>query len=199
MKKKIGIVILAALALAVTAAFGQAKTEKKIVKRVVTEKMTHAPSGPCVSGLTDEQRKKADALELETEKAALPLRARIEVLDAELRQLMLADKPDAAAVERKIEEIGGLKTQIEKKRAMRQIAVRGLLTPEQRVDFDRKTLGRGHGMGLGPMGPEGRDFLTHRGGEGPLKQLRLQRHFPGCQEGPCGEPEEEVEVEIETK
>ena len=199
MKKKIGITILLALALAVTAAFGQAKTEKKIVKRVKTEKTAHAQKGSCVPGLTDEQRKKLDALELETEKAVLPVRARIDVLDAELKQMMLAENPDKAAVERKIDEIGGLKTQIEKKRAMHQIAVRGLLTPEQRVDFDRKALGRGHGMGFGPMGPEGRDFPMHRGGEGPLKQLRLQRHFPGCQEGPCGEPDEEVEMEIETK
>lgn len=199
MKKKIGIAILLALALAVTAAFGQAKTEKKIVKRVKTEKMAHARKGSCVPGLTDEQRKKMDALELETDKAVLPVRAKLDVLDAELKQMMLAENPDKAAVERKIDEIGGLKTQIEKKRAMHQIAVRGLLTPEQRVDFDRKRLGRGRGMGFGPMGPEGRDFLMHRGGEGPMRQFRMQKHFMGFPDGPCGEPEEDVEVEIETK
>jgi Spy/CpxP family protein refolding chaperone len=199
MKNRILTITLLAVAVAAASAFGQAKTEKKIVKHVTAEKAAPAPKGPCGLDLTDEQRKKIDAMDLETEKALLPLRGQIEVRNAELKQLMLADKPDAAAVEKKIDEIGGLKMQIEKKRVLQQLAVRGLLTPEQRVDFDRKMLSRRHGMGCGPMGPEGRDFLMQRGGEGPMKRMMMKKHVMDCPEGSCGEPDEEVEIEIETK
>jgi Spy/CpxP family protein refolding chaperone len=199
MKKRIFIIAFLALATAATSAFSQAKTEKKIIKHVTDSKAAPAPQRPCGLDLTDEQRKKVDAMDLETEKALLPLRGQIDVRNAELKQLMLADKPDAAAVEKKIDEIGALRTQIEKKRVLQQLAVRGLLTPEQRVDFDRNLLSRRHGMGFGLTEPEGRDFLMHRGGEGPMKRMLMQKRFPGCPEGPCGEPGEEVEIEIETK
>ncbi|MBN2202377.1 periplasmic heavy metal sensor [bacterium] len=199
MKNRILSTALLALAVAATSAFGQAGMEKKVVKRVTAGKGLHAQKAPCLLDLTEDQRTKIDAMKLEADKAVLPLQAQIEIKSAELKQLMLADKPAAAAIEKKIDEIGGLKTQIQKKRTLHQVAVRGLLTPDQRVDFDRKTLGRRHGMGFGPMGSEGRDMLMRRGGEGPMKRMMLQRHVMDCPEGPCGEPDGEVEIEIETK
>jgi Spy/CpxP family protein refolding chaperone len=201
MKKLIGITALLALALAAAAAFGQAKTEKKIVKRVTVGEAAPCEKGPCGLKLTEEQRKKIDALETETEKALLSVRAQIGVKDAELKQLMLADKADQAAVEKKVEEIGALRTEMEKKRVLQRIAVRGLLTPEQRVDFDRQELRRGHGPGFGPMGPEGPGFPEPPAGERHPGRMFMRRHMSGVPDAPPAPPAapSEEEIEIETR
>jgi len=200
MKKLIGITALLALTFAAAAVFGQAKTEKKIVKRVTIGEAAPCEKGPCGLKLTEEQQKKMDVLEMETEKALLSVRAQIGVKDAELKQLMLADKADPTAVEKKVEEIGALRTQMEKKRVLQRIAVRGLLTPEQRVDFDRQTLRHGHGPGFGPMGPEGPGFPESPAGDGHPGRMFMRRHMGGVPDAPPAPaaPSEE-EIEIETR
>ncbi len=56
-------------------------------------------------GLSEEQQKKAEALNLEIEKALVPLKAQMDVKAAELKVLAVADNPDKAAIDKKIEEI----------------------------------------------------------------------------------------------
>jgi Spy/CpxP family protein refolding chaperone len=198
MKTKPVFSVFMIMAVVATAAFGQAKTEKKIIKHITSGEEAAAPKGSCGFELTDDQQKKIDAMDMETEKALLSVRAQIEVKNAEMKQLMLADKTDPVAVEKKIEEIGALKTQIEKKRILQQIAVRGLLTPEQRIGFDMKILRQGHGMGCAFMGPEGPGFREHSAGEGPHKRIFMQRHMiggPDAPPPPCVPSEEEIEIE----
>ena len=101
---------------------------------------------PGLPGLTEEQQKKVQALDLETEKALLPLKAQMDVKAAELKGLALAENPDKGAIDKKIEEIGLLRTQIMKKKIMNKLAVRALLTPDQRVQFDKMALRGGCGL-----------------------------------------------------
>ncbi len=105
-------------------------------------KMDH-PKGECPHSqcaslqLTEEQQKKIDELKLALDKELLPLKADLKVKKAELEKLLLAEKPSKTTVEKKIDEIGALRIQIHKALVNHRLAVRELLTPEQRVKFDR--------------------------------------------------------------
>jgi Spy/CpxP family protein refolding chaperone len=174
----------AALMFAASAAFGQKKIEKTII-------MKH--DVPTCAGLTDEQQKKIDALDLETEKVLLPMKAQIEVKAAELKGLALAENPDKGAIDKKIEEIGVLRTQIMKKKILNKLAVRALLTPDQRVEFDRNVLRGGRGLmecGEEVPGPGMEKFMMMKGmrhsGRG------MMRH-PGFERNEEKECEKEVE------
>jgi Spy/CpxP family protein refolding chaperone len=162
------LILLTALAVAffVPSSFSQKKIEK-IVK--------HKHIG--MSGLTEDQQKKAESLDLEMEKAVLPLEAQMEVRQAELKGLAIADNPDKGAIDKKIEEIGALRTQIMKKRIQNKLAVRALLTPEQRIDFDQNILRKDRGFmeccGNGP-GDKNIMIMKHlqRGGREMAPALR---------------------------
>lgn len=87
--------------------------------------------------LTEEQQKKIDALKTSLHKALLPLRADLKVKKAELEKLLIAEKPSTTAIDKKIEEIGALRTQIQKALVHHRLQVREILTPEQRIKFDQ--------------------------------------------------------------
>jgi len=81
----------------------------------------------------------------------------------ELQGIMMQDTPDAAAAQRLVEKMGALRTEQQVRRLQTRLAIRELLTPEQR---DRLPL-----PGDGPRG---------RGGRGP----RGGHHGPdGCPRG----------------
>jgi Spy/CpxP family protein refolding chaperone len=90
--------------------------------------------------LTEDQQKQIDKSKLEMEKAILPLETQLEVKEAELKSLLIADNPNTAAINAKLDEIGAARTQIQKKRVAHELDVRKLLTPEQRIDFDKRVL-----------------------------------------------------------
>jgi Spy/CpxP family protein refolding chaperone len=133
--KRIHLIIWAvALTAAASMAFGQGAGMKQAAKGCP------GPGCPGMPGLSEDQQKKVEALDLEIEKVLLPLKAQMDVKAAELRVLAVAENPDKAAIDKKIEEIGALRTQIMKKKVMNGLAVRALLTPDQRVGFDQKAL-----------------------------------------------------------
>lgn len=104
--------------------------------------------------LTEEQQAKIEELKTNLEKAILPMKTKLGVKQAELQELLVAENPNKAAIDKKIDEISGLRTQMQKKHINHRLEVRALLTPEQRVKFDHQCL-RGHknsghcGMGKG--------------------------------------------------
>jgi Spy/CpxP family protein refolding chaperone len=169
--KKIHLIILAVtLTAAASIAFGQGAG------------MKHPSKGcPGMAGLSEDQQKKVEALNLEVEKAMLPLKAQMDVKTAELKVLAVAENPDKAAIDKKIEEIGALRTQMMKKKVLNGLAVRALLTPEQRVGFDQKALrecfgpmdcreqGAGqemrHERMSGRMRHDGGEMMRHQGQE----------------------------------
>jgi len=134
-----------------------------------------------IPGLTEDQKKQIEKLKLDLDKAVMPLENQIEVKGAELKGLLIADNPNLGAVNAKLDEIGAVRLQMQKKRVAHELDVRKLLTPEQRVQFDRRVLrgldrmegARGRGLGMrgmgGPgagMGNEVRTMIRKRLGEG---------------------------------
>jgi Spy/CpxP family protein refolding chaperone len=123
-------------------------------------------------GLTQEQTKKMDDLRIAHMKEVTPLKRQIDEKKARINTLTVAEKPDMAAINQAIDELGAIKMQLLKKKAQFHQDIRALLTPEQKVLFDAKAdifkkgccgggMGKdapgcmhgGMGMGPGPNGP----------------------------------------------
>jgi Spy/CpxP family protein refolding chaperone len=114
--------------------------------------------------LTEQQQEKIQALRLETAKKAAQIQADLKVARLELRSAMAKDVPSASEVKAKVEAVNRARGEMLENRVNTQLAVRKLLTPQQRDKM--KTLRR--------QGPAGR-----RGGwEG--------RRGPGPWPGPRG-------------
>lgn len=104
--------------------------------------------------LTDEQQEKIDALHLDLDKKLVPLKSELGIKQAELDALMVQENPSEKAVNGKIKEIGDLKTKMHTLMSGMVLKVRLVLTPEQRIQFDKRHMfmgGKMHGCG-----PEGR-------------------------------------------
>jgi len=192
MKRASFNLLLAALFIAATAVSAQTIEKKIVIKE-----------GPamhqcCSESLTEEQQKKIQELQTALEKQLQPVKADLDIKQAELKKLLIADKPDAGAVNKKIDEIGALKLQMEKLHVQTQLKTRELLTPEQRLGFDKC------GGGCGKCGGacEGMGMRPGRGmGRGERMMLR---HECGSMGAPCETPctggeEKEVEVKVEKK
>lgn len=81
--------------------------------------------------LSKDQSKKFNSLELDFEKGMVDLSSGIRTKQLELRELWAADSPDADKINSKIEEIGKLRTEIEKKKTNHLLEVKKILTEEQ--------------------------------------------------------------------
>lgn len=109
--------------------------------------------------LTAEQLAQLDQLTSGHQTSTSAVQSSLQAKQTELRDLIRATTPDQAAINAKIDEISTLQAQLQKENAGYQIAVRGLLTPEQQAALDAARPpapaglgpgGRGHGRG--PMG-----------------------------------------------
>jgi Spy/CpxP family protein refolding chaperone len=107
-----------------------------------------------IPGLTNEQKSKIEGLKVPHMQTMNAYRAELEKLHAELRILEIADNPDLNKLNAKIDEISAVQNKIEKERAKHHLAVRALLTPEQRVAFD-----------MHQSESEGREQIKHCKGE----------------------------------
>lgn len=107
--------------------------------------------------LTDEQKDQIKALHTAGQKEMIQSTNKIGELEAKLRTLQTADKPDMKKINSTIDEISVIKTDMAKKRAAHQQAIRSLLTEEQRVVFDSRPHGKMGGHRDGP-GQQGRRF-----------------------------------------
>jgi len=81
--------------------------------------------------LSKEQEKKLQSLELNFEKEITKLSSEIRTKQLELRELWISDTPDESKINAKIEEIGKLRTEIDKKRTGHLLEVKKVLTEEQ--------------------------------------------------------------------
>lgn len=86
--------------------------------------------------LTDEQRSKLAKLKLDHMKVKAPLKAKIKSLKVDLAMLVIADKPDVNAINKKIDELTKLKNEKMKQKYEYIAAKRKVLTPDQQVLFD---------------------------------------------------------------
>lgn len=107
--------------------------------------------------LTTEQKEKIAVMRIDHQKGTIDLRADLQKKRLDLRTLMMATSPNEKKINAVIEEMGALKTQLQKQRVSHLLKVRELLTPEQRASW------KARGFGL-----DGRHGKHHpRRGQGP--------------------------------
>ena len=126
------------------------------------EQMQRGPHGPKrqgpppIPGLTEEQKDQMKSIHVATEKAILPVKNEIGEKEARLRTLVTADTYDERAVNKLLEEIGDLKTEVEKAKVASIQKVKEVLNDEQLLVFykhmEKKGRGNGPGAGKGPRG-----------------------------------------------
>jgi Spy/CpxP family protein refolding chaperone len=135
-----------------------------------------AQRGPGMMGmlnLTDEQRTKVEDLMTQHQREAIPVHAQLQKLQADLKLEITADKYDAGKVKGILSEVSKLTSDMASKRIAHQRAIRDLLTPEQRKQFDRHIL----------AGPQGGQFRRGgfggpmHGGRGQMGGMRQRREF----------------------
>ncbi len=112
-------------------------------------------------GITPEQASKIRQQELNFRKVQIRNRAELEVKWIELTELLAADKPDRAVIDKKLREISDTRFASEKSRIDHRLAMQEALTPEQREklkqmfsEFRRPFAERGP-SGYGPGGRQG--------------------------------------------
>jgi Spy/CpxP family protein refolding chaperone len=145
--------------------------------------------------LTDQQKKDMQKLRIDMEKKNTPLESQIRLARLEIQQLMLADSPDRAKIEKQMKEVSDVELKIKLNRLDHAFAVKGILTPEQQKIWRENRGGFGRFGGVG--------------GPGEQRRIRIYRNSPmwgeldteGTPEGtfdmPIGEPiEVETQVEV---
>ncbi len=96
--------------------------------------------------LTDAQKEQVNTLKVAHQKKMLALKNQLAEKQARLNTLETADNADMKAINTTIDEIGAIKTDMNKERSSHKQAVRKLLTDEQRLAFDTR----------GPKGQNGK-------------------------------------------
>jgi Spy/CpxP family protein refolding chaperone len=120
-----------------------------------------------IPDLTADQMKKIQKMRLDFQKEMLPLKTKIKAAKLDL-QSMIMEEADQKAIDQKIEEIGKMKIELQKKRIAHWRAMRNLLTDEQKAVFDLHKFGHRDKRcdERGPhFGEEGRKHPMHRGQE----------------------------------
>jgi Spy/CpxP family protein refolding chaperone len=116
-------------------------------------------------GLTDDQTKRLRELRLQAQKSAIRSRADLETKQLELQELLNAQTPDRAAIDRTIREIGEQHATQMKADIDMRLGLQSVLTPDQRKKmndlrerhFNERVPGPGGpGARGGPGRPESR-------------------------------------------
>jgi Spy/CpxP family protein refolding chaperone len=93
-----------------------------------------------IPDLTGEQQAQIKAVKLELEKAVIPLKGDVKVLDAEFKKLLASGGASERDIDVKIDEISALRVKMQKLQVKHHLAIRSLLTEAQRIAFDRRIL-----------------------------------------------------------
>jgi Spy/CpxP family protein refolding chaperone len=157
----LSVVILAFLFLATGLVFSQMTGKEK-------------PSKPEL-GLTPEQKEKIKSMVFEGRKEQIRLQSDLKIGNLQLRELMTQDRPDKFKIDKMIDDIGAIRTRMQKARVERMLSLRDILTKEQiqslkerrmHRTFDRRVIrkrirmddrGQGfqrQGMGMGSIPEE---------------------------------------------
>jgi Spy/CpxP family protein refolding chaperone len=134
--------------------------------------------------LTDQQRTDLAKARLEFQKQQIELQAKIRIAQLEMREQMLADKPDRSVLEKGLKTESDLEYKAKLNRLDHMLAMRSVLTPEQQKKMKGMMWHRGGErmrgergdmmgdqmggpMGLGPMDLGPMDLLGDEGQETP--------------------------------
>ncbi len=88
--------------------------------------------------LTESQKEQVKSFKLEFIKYNTPLKNSLQIKEAELHAKSVGDNVDIKSVNKLIEEIGDIKTQLEKNKFAQKQKIRNILNDEQKVIFDAK-------------------------------------------------------------
>lgn len=89
-----------------------------------------------IPDLTEEQMSKIDDLRTSHLEKMIKQKAKVQVLQSELRELEIAENADMVKINTKIDEISALKTMMAKERSAHRQDIRKTLTKEQQLYFD---------------------------------------------------------------
>ena len=115
--------------------------------------------------LTEEQSERIEAFHTEAMQETLPLQTKLKTLRAELDELLIVDMPNRRAIEEKVDEMSALRTTVQKRHIDTRLAIREMLTDEQRTKFDAMRMHRPHGGSM------------RHGGRGRRGGMRGGAHF----------------------
>lgn len=156
-------------------------------------------------GLSDAQVSQLRTLRFEAAKAGLQARTDVKLKRLELQELMQADEPNQAAIDKTLRGLADAQYALMKNRIQHQLAMRQVLTPEQRKkmegmkhQFMRHRMGRRSFDRRGPRGPRGGGFGMQGPGPGPMSFTPGEEGFgPEFESdfGPDFEPGFELPVE----
>ncbi len=123
-------------------------------------------------GLTEEQTERLRALRSDAAKSGIRTRAELRIKRLELRELLQAEEPDRARIEKKVRELSDARYAAQMQRIDQRLAFRSVLTPDQREkmrslrrQFRQRRGGRGFGSGPRRFGPRRRGSGPGRGME----------------------------------
>jgi Spy/CpxP family protein refolding chaperone len=114
--------------------------------------------------LTDAQKEAFKQSMLAMQKKMQPIRNELDEAEAHQKTLMTAEKPEMDAINKNIEKIGSLKTEMVKIQVNHRLEMRAQLSEEQRLKFD---------MMNGRM-KHGKDDWAKNHGKGMNRPMQLQ-------------------------
>lgn len=153
MRTKIGFTLVALLVVGIVAtAISQPMRGREKMPRAASPGEEIGRMG-ITPPLTTEQTEKICALRIDHQKATIDLRADLQKKRLDLHTLMMATKPNEKKINAVIEEMGALRTQLQKQRVSYRLKVREILTPEQRTSLKARSLLFGGWRGQGRPRP----------------------------------------------
>lgn len=118
-----------------------------------------------IPDLTDEQKSEIEKRAVEHQKKMVTMRSELKLQQIELRSL-IREEADIKKIEKQVEEVGKIRTEIQKSRIAHHFDIRSLLTDEQKEYMDsQKFMNRGDRPGRGMSGK--RHPGAFRGPDGP--------------------------------
>jgi Spy/CpxP family protein refolding chaperone len=111
-------------------------------------KREHSQPMPMIPDLTERQKEQIKELRTAHMKVVLPLKNQLAEKRAQLRTVSTAESVDMRMVNKLIEEMGAIKTQMMKERAAHYQEIRKLLTESQRLFLDAHPHPRPHAHGF---------------------------------------------------
>jgi len=151
--------VVCVLAIALTAGSALAQPSSQSMKRGDQAQM----GGPMAMmrnlNLTDEQQAQIRKLHVDFQKKQIQNQAKVRLARLDLAQMIQADKPDRAAIEKAIRDIASTETETKLARVDQLLAIRNVLTPEQQKTMKQNLMNR-RGMMRGRM------QMYRRGGQG---------------------------------
>ena len=168
--------IASVMVFATTATYAQCQGQKQMGQQQGQQQITPEKHGKGCCGikdLTPEQEKQMEALHQKLMKEVLPLKNQIAEKKAHLKTVSTGDNVDLVTVNKTIDELYALKSEIEKKKQAFKQDVRKLLNDEQKLMFD---LHNAKGDGMGCKGKAQ--------GKGCGQGGSMGQGMPGCGMGP---------------